>query len=115
MPDSFKKPAMGSQGARNERRVHPQYSLSADAEIVESQSPMKMSARMSDLSRLGFYAEMMGPFPRRAKVKMRILKTRCLSWHKQQTLTPQAGSGWDLNSWGLSLNRLLRSKSGSMS
>ena len=76
MPESLKKPVAVSASPHNERRVHPRYSLSADAEIVESQSRMKMSARISDLSRLGCYAEMMSPFPLGAKVKMHIMKNK---------------------------------------
>jgi hypothetical protein len=35
-----------------------------------------MSARISDLSRTGCYAEMMSPFPLGAQVKMRIMKNK---------------------------------------
>jgi hypothetical protein len=76
MSESFEKPVAVSARPHNERRAQPRYSLSADAEIVESQSRMKMSARISDLSRVGCYAEMMSPFPLGAKVKMRIMKNK---------------------------------------
>jgi PilZ domain len=76
MPNSFKKPVAGSASARDERRTHPRYSLSADAEIVESKSRAKMSARVTDLSRLGCYAEMMSPLPPGSHVKMRITKNK---------------------------------------
>lgn len=76
MLTSTKKLVAGSPGARDERRAVPRYSLSADAEIVESQSRTKMSARVSDLSRFGCYAEMMSPFPLGAQVKMRIMKNK---------------------------------------
>src|ERR1700685_2621950 len=77
MPNSLEKPVAGSSSmAPDERRVHPRYSLSAEAEIVESKSRTKMSARVSDLSRVGCYVEMMSPFPLGAQVKMRIMKNK---------------------------------------
>ena len=77
MPDSLEKPIIGSSPrAPDERRVHPRYSFSADAEIVELKSRTKMSARVSDLSRTGCYAEMMSPFPLGAQVKIRIMKNK---------------------------------------
>ena len=77
MPNSLEKPvARSSSKAPDERRVHPRYSLSADAEIVESKSRTKMSARVSDLSRSGCYVEMMSPFPLGSQVKMRIMKNK---------------------------------------
>src|SRR5580658_2229765 len=77
MPNSLEKPIAGSSSmAPDERRAFPRYSLSADAEIVESKSRAKMSARVTDLSRQGCYAEMMSPFPLGAQVKMRIMKNK---------------------------------------
>ena len=77
MPNSLEKPVAGSSSvAPDERRVHPRYSLSADAEIVESKSRTKMSARVSDLSRSGCYVEMMSPFPPGSQLKMRIMKNK---------------------------------------
>ena len=77
MPNSLEKPvARSSSKAPDERRVHPRYSLSADAEIVESKSRTKMSARVSDLSRSGCYVEMMSPFPQGSQLKMRIMKNK---------------------------------------
>ena len=77
MPNSLEKPvASSSSVAPDERRVYPRYSLSADAEIVESKSRTKMSARVSDLSRSGCYVEMMSPFPQGSQLKMRIMKSK---------------------------------------
>jgi PilZ domain len=77
MPNSLEKPVAGSSSVTpDERRVHPRYSMSADAEIVESKSRTKMSARVSDLSRSGCYVEMMSPFPQGSQLKMRIMKNK---------------------------------------
>ena len=58
----------------NERRTFPRYALSAEAEVVEAQSRTRMNARVSDLSRMGCYVEMMSPFPLGSNLKMRIMK-----------------------------------------
>lgn len=77
MPNSIEKPIVDSASRiQDERRVYPRYSLSAVAEIIESKSRTKMSARISDLSRMGCYAEMMSPFPLGSLVKMRIMKNK---------------------------------------
>ena len=97
MPDSLEKPIIGSSPrAPDERRVHPRYSFSADAEIVELKSRMKMSARVSDLSRTGCYAEMMSPFPLGAQVRIRIMKNKT-SFLAQASVTYSAeGMGMGL-------------------
>src|SRR5580704_19460826 len=60
----------------NERRTFPRYALSTEAEVVEAQSRNRMNARVSDLSRMGCYVEMMSPFPLGSNLKMRILKNK---------------------------------------
>jgi PilZ domain len=60
----------------NERRTFPRYALSAEAEVVEAQSRTRMNARVSDLSRMGCYVEMMSPFPLGSNLKMRIMKNK---------------------------------------
>ena len=54
-----------------ERRV-PRYPFYAGAEITETKSETKMSARTSELSRHGCYIDMLNPFPLGMSVKVRI-------------------------------------------
>lgn len=68
---------------RNERRRDPRYSLTADAEIVDMESGMKMTARTLDFSRSGCYLDMLNPLPADKVVTLRLAK-----W--QQTLETQA-------------------------
>ncbi|MGB8543039.1 MAG: PilZ domain-containing protein [Candidatus Acidiferrales bacterium] len=70
------KKSAGSSAKADERRTFPRYTLSAEAEVVEAQSRTKMNARVSDLSRMGCYVEMMSPFPLGANLKMRIMKNK---------------------------------------
>jgi PilZ domain len=60
----------------SERRTFPRYALSAEAEVVEAQSRTRMNARVSDLSRMGCYVEMISPFPLGSNLKMRIMKNK---------------------------------------
>ena len=71
-----KTPMVSTTRGLNEHRNSTRYPLSAMAEIVESQTRTKMSARISDLSRTGCYAEMISPFPLGDLVKMRIMKNK---------------------------------------
>jgi len=80
----------------NERRNSPRYPLSAFAEIVESQSRTRMSARISDLSRTGCYAEMMSPFPLGDTVKMRITNNKTLFLAQAEVTNTSRGMGMGL-------------------
>lgn len=73
---SDRKSAGSTARSNSERRDYPRYPLSAEAEVVECQSHTRMNARVSDLSRMGCYVEMMSPFPLGANVKMRIMKNK---------------------------------------
>jgi hypothetical protein len=55
-----------------------------------------MSARVSDLSRLGCYVEMMSPFPLGAQVKMRIMKNKT-------PFLAQASVAYSLDGMGMGL------------
>jgi hypothetical protein len=70
------KKSAGSAAKADERRTFPRCPLSAEAEVVEAQSRTKMNARVSDLSRMGCFVEMMSPFPLGANLKMRIMKNK---------------------------------------
>lgn len=69
------KKSAGSAAKADERRTFPR-PLSAEAEVVEAQSRSKMNARVSDLSRMGCFVEMMSPVPLGANLKMRIMKNK---------------------------------------
>jgi hypothetical protein len=108
MPNSFKKPVVGSSfGAPDERRAFPRYSLSADAEIVESKSRAKMTARVTDLSRLGCYAEMMSPLPPGSHVKMRIMKNKTPFLAQGVVAYSAGGMGMGLRFMGLEPEQIL--------
>jgi hypothetical protein len=66
------------------------------AEIVESQTRTKMSARISDLSRTGRYAEMISPFPLGDLVKMRIMKNKTPFLAQAEVTNTSCGMGMGL-------------------
>jgi hypothetical protein len=108
MPNSLEKPVVGSSSrVPDERRAFPRYSLSADAEIVESKSRAKMSARVTDLSRQGCYAEMMSPFPLGAQVKMRIMKNKTPFLAQAIVAYSAGGMGMGLRFMGLEPEQIL--------
>jgi hypothetical protein len=55
-----------------ERRV-PRYPFYAAADIIETKSETKMTARTSELSRHGCYIDMLNPLPLGMSVKVRII------------------------------------------
>jgi hypothetical protein len=69
--------------SRSERRRDPRYAFTAEIEIVELQSGVKITAHTSDFSRGGCYVDMFSPLPKDVAVKVRLTK-----W--QQTLETQA-------------------------
>jgi hypothetical protein len=64
--------------ARNaaERRAHPRYGFSADAEVVEDASGTRIEARISDLSQRGCYVESDRPFSLGTVVRVQITNDR---------------------------------------
>jgi hypothetical protein len=91
-----KKPTVSTTRVLNERRNSTRYPLSAIAEIVESQTRTKMSARISDLSRTGCYAEMISPFPSGDLVKMRIMKNKTPFLAQAEVTNTLCGMGMGL-------------------
>jgi hypothetical protein len=67
----------------NERRRDPRYSFTADAEIVDLKSGVKMNAQTIDFSRGGCYIDTLNPLRADAIVKLRLAKC-------QQTLETRA-------------------------
>src|SRR5579863_3187674 len=55
-----------------ERRV-PRFPFYAAADIVDTKTETKMSARTSELSRHGCYIDMLNPFPLSTPVKIKIV------------------------------------------
>ncbi len=61
-----------SQPSHSERRTVPRYSLIATAEIIEPVSEMRMSGRISEISRKGCYVDLLNTLPRETAVQIRI-------------------------------------------
>jgi hypothetical protein len=57
-----------------DRRTVPRFSLIATVEVVESVSDMRLSARISEISRKGCYVDVLNPLPSGTLVRLRILR-----------------------------------------
>ncbi|GAC1618040.1 MAG: hypothetical protein PVS2B2_09000 [Candidatus Acidiferrum sp.] len=55
-----------------ERRRTPRYSFIASAELIESDSDVRIASRVSELSLHGCYLDMMNPFPIGTAVLVKI-------------------------------------------
>lgn len=59
-----------------ERRTHPRYGFTADAEVIEGGSGASIKARIADISERGCNAESDQPFSLGTAVKVQITKDR---------------------------------------
>lgn len=57
----------------NERRRAERYFFSAQAEVHEAATELRVHSRVSELSQLGCYLDMMNPFPADTPVKLKII------------------------------------------
>jgi hypothetical protein len=56
----------------NDRRRAERYFFSAQAEVTESGTALRIHSRVSELSQHGCYLDMMNPFPANTTVKLKI-------------------------------------------
>lgn len=62
----------GSGPSYRERRSVPRYSFIASVEIIEPASDVRMSARISEISRKGCYIDILNPLPVGTKINLRV-------------------------------------------
>ena len=58
--------------AHGENRIVPRSSLIATADIIDPNSEMRMSGRISEISRKGCYVDLLNTLPRDTAVQLRI-------------------------------------------
>src|SRR5690242_3635731 len=61
-----------TQPSQSERRSVPRYSLIATAEIIEPISDVRISGRISEISRKGCYVDLLNTLPRETAIQVRI-------------------------------------------
>ena len=66
----------GSSVSNAEKRAAPRYSLVATAEIVDPVSGVRMSGRISEVSRKGCYVDLLNTLPKNTMVQVRISRDR---------------------------------------
>lgn len=79
----------------NERRRAERYFFSADAEVHEAATELRVHSRVSELSQHGCYLDMMNPFPADTPVKLKIVSGNetFLADTRVVHSTPNIGSG----------------------
>jgi hypothetical protein len=75
MADPSETPT-GSPRSCAERRTVPRYSLVATAEIVDPVSGVRISGRISEISRKGCYVDLLNTLPKNTMVRVRISRDR---------------------------------------
>jgi len=70
MASSYSSSAPSS--AVKERRTVPRYPLIATVEILESSSAMRLTGRISEISRKGCYVDVLNPLPVGTEIQVRI-------------------------------------------
>jgi hypothetical protein len=71
MTDEMKEPAPRRAA---ERRTHPRYVFTADAEIAEAETGAKIEARIIDISQRGCHAETPRSFPLGTAIRVQVTK-----------------------------------------
>lgn len=74
MNDSSASGDAGSQYPQ--RRQVPRYSLIATAEIIDPASGVKLSGRVSEISRKGCYFDVLNVLPTKSRLRLRISRDR---------------------------------------
>ncbi len=66
----------GSQGPRRtaERRTHPRYGFTADAEVIEDGSGTRIEARITDIGQRGCYVETLRSFSLGTAIRVQVTK-----------------------------------------
>lgn len=91
---TFEKSPKPSGGpATSNRRGAPRYGLIATAEVTDSASGMKLSGRISELSRKGCYLDTLNPLPTGTLVNVRITRDQGTLLAKGKIVYTQDGMG----------------------
>jgi hypothetical protein len=72
MMDDSQADRKGASTSYENRRAVPRYSLIATAEIVEPISDVRISGRISEVSRKGCYIDLLNTLPKGTSVQVRI-------------------------------------------
>lgn len=79
--------------AQGERRSVPRYSLIATAEVVEPTSDVRISGRISEISRKGCYVDVLNTLPRGTSIEVRISRDQGTFMASGKIIYVQEGMG----------------------
>ncbi|MGD0955376.1 MAG: PilZ domain-containing protein [Candidatus Acidiferrales bacterium] len=95
MADSPDSP-VGSATSYAQRRAVPRYSLVATAEIVDPMSGVRISGRISEVSRKGCYVDLLNTLPKNTMVRVRISRDQGSFESPGKIIYVQEGMGMGL-------------------
>lgn len=82
-----------SQARYAEKRSVPRYSLIATVEILEAASEMRLSGRLSEISRKGCYVDVLNTLPAGTIVQLRVSRDQGTFVTAGKIIYVQAGMG----------------------
>lgn len=82
-----------TDGAQGERRSVPRYSLIATAEVIEPISDVRISGRISEISRKGCYVDVLNTLPRGTSIQVRISRDQGTFMATGKIIYVQEGMG----------------------
>ncbi|MBZ5695060.1 MAG: PilZ domain-containing protein [Acidobacteriia bacterium] len=92
MVDSAGSPNDSGKSFR-ERRAGPRYSLIAAAEIIEPVSGVRISGRISEVSRRGCYIDLLNTLPTQTLIHVRIMRDQGTFETPGKVIYTQEGMG----------------------
>src|SRR5712691_2773649 len=95
-PSGKSSSASGQEALEADRRGAHRRQLSADAEVTDLRSGLKLSARVSDLSLKGCYIDTLNPCPVGTSVSLRLFKGKNVFEARAIVSYRQAGFGMGL-------------------
>ncbi len=100
-PSGKSSSASGEETLEADRRGAQRHPFSADAEVTELRSGLKLSARVSDLSLKGCYIDTLNPYAAGTAVSLRLHKGKDVFEARANVSYRQAGFGMGLDFEGL--------------
>ena len=88
------------------RRAVPRYTLIATAEIVDLASDMRMSGRISEISRKGCYVDVLNPLPVGSLINVRISRDQGTFISPGEIIYVQEGMGMGVGFRDLAADQL---------
>src|SRR5712692_6079677 len=109
-PSGKSSSASGEETLEADRRGAQRHAFSADAEVTDLRSGLKLSARVSDLSLKGCFIDTLNPYAVGTAVRLRLLKGKDVFEVRAIVSYRQAGFGMGVAFTGLAAEQQAKLK-----